>query len=337
LPAGADESEIVFRDSDNFPIYLDWSGRNSQLAILTSRQGISELRLWVADGPSMAVEIDWGQPYYWDWDADGRTLFAHVGGSATANPAQARISSLASIDSVPQNLELAPASFRAPAYRPQQGGLLVALQEQAGSQLVLLNDEGGEEATLAELSQSAAFSWSPDGDTVALVESSGLDPHSLGELVLLEMDGTEVKNRIQTGLDSVAAFFWSPDGAKLAAFVPEIVEPRQDQLISYSAQGASFALRLVLVEAGTGEWQDIAELEPTNDWLGVVAYHDQYQRSGTIWSPASDSIVYTSKRSGGESGVFVIEAKPGAEARLIAQGTVAFWSLSPMPQINQAE
>jgi TolB protein len=328
LPAGADESEVVYRDSDSFPIYLDWSSRGSRLAILTSRQGVSELRLWVAQGISMAVELDWGQPYYWDWSQDGERLFVHVGGSATANPANARLSLFPTIGSKPENLAQRPGSFRAPAYRPEQGGLLVALEDQQGSRLALLDERGREQSNLAEVTLTTSFSWSPDGEKVAYVEGAGLDPDSLGDLEILAVEDDEVVGRIESGLNGVAAFFWSPDGRRLAAFVPEFVEPREDQLVSYSAQAPSFIFRLIVVDANSGEWLELDQLRPTNDWLSVVAYHDQYQRSGTVWSPSGDSIVYTSARPGGAPGVFVIEAEEGAEARLIAEGTVAFWSLS---------
>ncbi len=84
----------------------------------------------------------------------------------------------------------------------------------------------------------------------------------------------------------------------------------------------------MLVDAATGEWADLARLEPTSDWLSIIAFHDQYQRSATIWSPTSDALVYTSERNGGKPGVYVIAAAEGAEAELIAEGTLAFWSMA---------
>ncbi|MFP3853321.1 MAG: hypothetical protein ACLFWD_03395 [Anaerolineales bacterium] len=328
LAQDASEAEVVFRDRENFPIYMDWSSRGSQLAILTSQAGESSLRLWIAGAQEMATEVDSGQPYYWDWSEQGEKLFAHVGGSAAANPAGARLS-LVSMDSGDvADFSLEPAAFRAPDVRPGNGGAAVAAETDEGPALLLLDETGEMDQVLIGLDQAVAFSWSPAGDQLAYVEGSGAGPHAFGELSLLEVLEDGAVNRLDTGLGPVVAFFWSPESDQLAAFVVEAVEPRRDQLASSRSQMTEFMLRLVLVDAETGRWDDLARLQPTADWLSVVTYHDQYQRSSTIWSPSGDRLVYSSDRTSGEAGIYVIEAQPGAEPRLIARGNLAFWSFS---------
>ena len=324
----AAEAEVVFRDRENIPIYMDWSSHGSQLAILTSQVGESSLRLWIAGPQEMANEVDRGQPYYWDWSEQGERLFAHVGGSASANPAGARLSLLSMDSGNVADLSLEPAAFRAPDVRPGIGGVAVAAESDEGSAILLLEETGELDRVLVDLDRTVAFSWSPAGDRLAYVEGSGADPHAFGELTLLEVLEDGGVNRLDTGLGPVVAFFWSPRSDQLAAFVVEAVEPRRDQLASFRSQTNEIILRLMLVDAGTGTWDELARIQPTADWLSVVAYHDQYQRSSTIWSPAGDRLVYSSDRIGGEAGIYVIAAQPGAESRLIARGNLAFWSYS---------
>jgi Tol biopolymer transport system component len=326
LPEGSQETEVAFQDPSNIPIYLDWSPEGSHLTILSSQVGEAGLRLWIAGLQTPAREVDRGQPYYWDWSDDGTRLYTHVGGSAAANPGNARIGIFEDMAESSERLEWQPAAFRAPAYRPTRGGVVIAAERQGESQLLLLNDQGSFKNSLADLSQSVAFAWSPSGDQLAYVEGTGLDPHTFGQLSLLSLTDDGEVEKIETGLSPVVAFFWSPLGDRIAAFVPEILEPRQDQLVGYSRQSSNLQLQLVIIESSSGEWRELVRLRPTEQWLSVVAFHDQYQRSSTIWSPSGERLVYTSDRSGGESGVYVIDVDGSAEANLIAQGSLAFWS-----------
>jgi hypothetical protein len=64
---------------------------------------------------------------------------------------------------------------------------------------------------------------------------------------------------------------------------------------------------------------------PTDSFLNIFPFYDQYQRSITIWSPDSREIVIAGSQGQENPGIYVIDALEGGSAR-IADGDLAFWS-----------
>ena len=58
----------------------------------------------------------------------------------------------------------------------------------------------------------------------------------------------------------------------------------------------------------------------------VVPVFDQYQRSHTIWSPDSTHIVVNGVTADNRPGIFVVSADGETPPRLVALGTLPFWS-----------
>ncbi len=323
--AGEDEAEVVYDDPSQPPFYLYWSPVGQELTFLTSGQG-DDLGLWLVGEEGEARQLDRGQPYYWSWAPDGSALISHVGGSAALNPrAELRL-----ID--PQSgrittLDLAPLRFQAPAYAPGGDRLLVAVEGSARDRgLVTLSALGDVQSTLVNSERPLAFAWSPSGRQVAYVEGRATGGLAIGELALLELARERDPALIQPDLPAVSAFFWSPSGNQLAAIVPELAPPGQDQQIGRSLQGEQLVMRLYLVQGATGEAEELATFRPTREFLSVLPFFDQYAQSATIWSPTGSHLVYTTEREADSDAVYIVEAVSGGEKAMVAEGSLAFWS-----------
>ena len=177
---------------------------------------------------------------------------------------------------------------------------------------------------LRSVDNSIAFSWSPDGDWIAYVseDNSGSEDVSR-RLVYLDPERVEESHSVEH--DLVIAFFWSPDSRKIAYFVPKISIP-SGQRVSLQVQESEFSLELHVLDVQTGNSQRLTEFVPTEDFLGILPFFDQYQRSATVWSPDSNNLVISALDQDGEHGIYAIEISGNSEVRRIASGRLAFWS-----------
>jgi Tol biopolymer transport system component len=121
------------------------------------------------------------------------------------------------------------------------------------------------------------------------------------------------------------AYFWSPDSRKIAYFIPQINIPSEQQ-VSLNTQEAQFTLGLHILDVQTGSSQRLIEFTPTEDFLNILPFFDQYQRSATVWSPDSNNLVISAVDLDGEQGIYAIENSENSEARRLASGSLAFWS-----------
>lgn len=305
------------------PFYLYWGPEGEVLSFLASSASAPSLSLWLAEPGRQVSQRDQGQPYYWDWTPDRSHLIAHVGGSSAANPDGARISVLRAEGLGRRDLGIEPRVFQAPAVSPDGERVLVAGDREDSSGLLVVDLEGRVTNEIVPTLGATAFDWSPAGDQVAYVVQNPGDPLGFGELGFFGLDEERAR---ATGLSPVAGFFWSPRADQLAAFVPEIVSEGEEQQISRQPQAESLLLHLYLVEAESGQQHRLASFRPTEAFLNVLPFYDQYQRSATIWSPDGRSLVYSAVEAGGGSEILRLDAKPGATAVPIGQGTLAFWS-----------
>jgi Tol biopolymer transport system component len=222
-------------------------------------------------------------------------------------------------------LRLQPALFQAPAWSPDGEKLLLAAElDNEGEGLLLADTDGEVLSVLKMVNDLIAFSWSPDGDWVAYVSEDELGSEDISRtLVYLDPDQADKTHTVEQEL--VIAFFWSPDSRKIAYFVPQISIPSSQQ-VSLRVQESRFSLELHVLDIQTGDSQRLIVFTPTEDFLNILPYFDQYQRSATIWSPDSKNLVISALDQDGEQVIYAIEISENSEIRRLASGRLAFWS-----------
>ncbi|MGA9531938.1 MAG: hypothetical protein WBR18_04410, partial [Anaerolineales bacterium] len=326
--ANADGSghRVVFESETETPIYLSWDPSGDKVGVLTSGSAGSPLGLWIAESGRSTL-VDRGQPYYWDWSDGGQFIVAHVGGSASANPMGARLSTITASDGDRLDWSLQPSAFQAPAGRPNADSAVVAsVKPEGGAELLLVGPNGEVQQRLAPVTGTVAMDWSPDGQQLAYVEQLGAPHEGFGRLTILRLNDSPLARPVPTGLDLVVAFDWSPAGDRLAALVPRVVAKGGQQSVANRSLQADLQFELYIVQADTGEPALLTVFQPTDAFLEMLPFYDQYQRASTMWSPDGKFLTFSGRRADGTDGVYVLEATAGSTASIIADGEIAYWS-----------
>jgi Tol biopolymer transport system component len=323
LVADRNSTEIneIFSHQEEGPFYLYWSPDNITVSFLTSSPNILDLNMRLAflNGDESRV-ADTGQPYYWVWSPDGMEIFVHKGGSASVNP-NARLTRFFSDNGNTETFEMAPGTFQAPGWSPDGTKLLAALEEDGKRSLTLLDRKGVALQTLTNFNASIAFTWSPNGEQIAYRPTSFDSGGFFGPLTVIAT--ADPNTRQTTPEDTIIAYFWAPDSKKIAYFTPD-TSSSIDALISTQNQQI-FTLALHVMDVQTGTTRRLTAFEPTDAFLSILPFFDQYHHSHTIWSPDSTKLVYTALSGEENASVWVVEANRGAPIQL-ADGTLAFWS-----------
>jgi Tol biopolymer transport system component len=231
------------------------------------------------------------------------------------------------------SLIITPTIFRAPAYSPDGRRMLVAGENADGQPALLLTAsraDGSEPKTIVEYTGVIAFAWSPDGQRIAYLVSalaSGGVPG--GHLTVVDPSGK--KKPVELKDEAVYAFFWSPDSRSIAYFSKYVPPTAMLERARASSRNETRpALTLNVMDALRGDTRLLlAPLLPTEWFLRVIPFFDQYHQSLTIWSPDSRNLViskYDEKDGDLQPGIFVVDASGKSEPRHIADGWVAFWS-----------
>lgn len=327
-PDGSDLTEIYSSDSHR-PLYLNWAPGDEQVTFLSSSQapGLLLQAAPVAGGETQI--LDAGTPFYWDWAPDGRRLLIHAG----ENAEDARVSILTLMDEVvEEGVDIQPGMFQAPAWSPLGDQLLVFADAEDGKRELLLTDDRGvvEQTLVAVEEEAMAFAWSPDGKKVAYIADTTPGAQGmLGVLSLIDLDHPE-DEPIVTGEDQAIAFYWSPDSKKIAYFVPALLPAESSgatgEADEETSGGEVLVLGLFILDVNSGESRQIRFFQPTPEFFSTLSFFDQYQRSATIWSPDSKNVVVSAVSGEENRGIWVINASGQLDPRLVAPGSLAFWS-----------
>jgi len=315
--------------SDMPLIFYLWSPDSKRLGLISSTANNS-IAFDVVSPSGERELVDAGAPFYWSWAPDGHAILAHIGGASPAPDARLSLLQLDPTVSE-QAFGLPPSEFRAPAFSPDGRQVLVASPSDTDgkSALVLTDPAGGNSKTLAEYdsAENIAFVWSPDGSRVAYLLSSSPVPGSTGHLVIVDPAGKQKPVELD-GTD-VYAFFWSPDSKSLAYFSqaqPSGATPTPDASSSSSSADDPLIMSLRVIDARSGKSHSVAAFPPSERFLSVIPYFDQYHSSLTIWSPDSKNLVVSAYGNDGKPGIWVVEAGGHLDPRHIAEGWMGFWS-----------
>jgi TolB protein len=317
----------AFTSENYFPFYLYWTPDSQSISFLSN--GVTEsglvLHLVPATGGVSSI-LGVGQPFYWAWSPDSDRLIIHTGGAYATNP-DAQLAFL-SLDNEHENssLGLIPAAFQAPDWSTDGERIVVASQGGDGQrELVLTGRDGAQQQVLATFVGMAIFSISPNSRMLAFSLEAFVADNPGGLMRdLFVMDLAPGAAGSQITQDLILGFFWSPDSSKIAYYAPVLSTPGSSK--ETAPMPVELRIGLFTLDVGTWEINRLAIFSPTDPFLEILPFYDQYQRSVTIWSPDSSQIVFTGIGADGEQGVYVVRADGSAEPQRIASGGLAFWS-----------
>jgi Tol biopolymer transport system component len=267
--------------------------------------------------------LDAGEPFYWSWAPNSQRLLIHASDASAGD----RLSFLHLGERVvEEGLSVQPTAFHAPAWSPDGQQLLLAAEVEEGQNALIVTDsQGTEPQELDQLPDGlAAFGWSPDSKKVAYIASATAQTQSLlGPMTVIDLE--EPDKPITTEEELVLAFFWAPNNRQIAYFVP-LAAPAEEGQPEGEGGGQVFLLGLYILDVENGESERIAVFRPTQEFVSVLPFFDQYHQSITIWSPDSNNLVVPAFAGSEIPSVWVVAASGQLDPRPLTEGVLAFWS-----------
>ena len=323
-PDGQDGRVLYEAERVREPFYLYGSPDDQHVAFLAPGvTGAMQLHIAETDQPNSAQAAVSGQPNYASWSPDSQSLLVHIGGVS----ADAFVGTYDLSAAKTQKIETQPAAFQAPMWSPiGQTQWLYARQPGSSGELVVGDARGSR--TLVNFDGGIAFGWSPDGQHVAYALNT---PDSFLYQGLMVIDLADSSSTVYFK-GNVLAFFWSPDGNKLAYLTGALVEPSPVGRAGGLAAPALQQRRILqatwhVIDLAGGRTIDLNTFEPTESFIYLIQYFDQFAQSVALWSPDSRSLVYAGQPLVGERGVYVIDVQDAAaRPRFVGAGDFAIWS-----------
>lgn len=326
--ANMDDDSVteVYTSESEHPVYLNWSPDNANLSFISST--VSGQNLILQSVPSAGGDrtiLDTGSPYYWSWAPDGRVMIVHAGGATASSPQHLAFLNVDSETTTvtEYGLETTPGAFQAPAWSPDGSRIALARTEDDKNEIIVTDAVGENPQTIGTYKEKTAFAWSSDGTRFAYIDGvQALDAGTIGPLHMVDMETSEeiVKE------ENVVAFFWSPSGEEIAYFILLQAQAEGSGEAGGSTQaGPQYVLNLHVLNVTSGESRELFTYRPTQQFLSILPYFDQYHQSATIWSPDNNNLVLSFLGQSGP-GIAVVAASGNLEPRILAQGFLAFWS-----------
>ena len=284
--AGGTLTEL-FSSREIFPFYLLWSPDSRWISFLSNAPGDNSIGLYLsspAGGEPML--LDRGQPFYWAWAPDSSRIFVDTGARD-----QGRLAFLSPDAAVaPVDLDLQPTAFQAPSWSAGGDALLLAIEQEDGDALVLIDENGGIERELARVGGNTAFTLSPDGRSAAFIEGRPLlGAGTIGALRVLDVNAAE--SPITAPDPLVLTFFWSPDSTQLVYFTVDDGS-RQQAKLQRVQNDSALVLSMVVLDVASGQTRYLGAITPTEQFLSVspiLTSTRGRQRSGRRTAPRLSS------------------------------------------------
>jgi Tol biopolymer transport system component len=269
-PAVANATVITLYSTleSNIP-YLDWSPDSRLIAFLTISPTIGAIRVVAREGGEVST-FDVGIPTYWHWRPDSAGMVTHLGGRATTK-GKANVSIIESSGIVKGKqtvIEELPGAFQSPQWSPDGRYVLLVAYTDEQDELVLADAAGKPVCTIQTVEYNAYFAWSPDGRSVAVLDTAPSPQGILLPEKLVIHDLVNGNNSVVH--DEASMFFWSPDGRKLAVYSivfdarPTPLGSRSSNRLSApAAQQQTAALRIEIVDAASGRRTKVADTSPS--------------------------------------------------------------------------
>jgi TolB protein len=322
-PAGQDAITLYEDGLPRAPFYLFGSPDDRHVAFLVADalQGM-KLKIADTDRASSARSAVPGQPNYSSWSPDSQSLVVHIGGTGP----DAFVGTYALSNTQPVTIETSPAAFQAPFWSPTDPSQWLYARRTDSSRELVIGD-GQQAKPLAEFEGGIAFSWSPDGQRVAYTVNTPSAFLYQG-LTIVDLAAQTPKVYYKGNLVS---FFWSPDGQQVAFLTGALVEPgrsgRVNGLAMPDAQRRTLQLTWHVLDLQTGRIGDFNTFEPTDSFIYLIQYFDQFAQSIAVWSPDSRWLVHTGQPLIGKRGVYLTDTQnPLAEPQFVGSGDFAIWS-----------
>lgn len=329
-PLAGGASKTVFKSNSQFPFYLYWAPDSQRIGFLAQGEDEMALMLGQTSGAGETRTLESGSPMYWSWSPDAQAMLLHVGGSGRDSN-DARVSLLRWQEGKqPQAFADKPGAFQAPHFSPDGSAILYASSNKANEDDLFVADvQGRNPKSVTSYQGTIAFAWSPDSKKIAtMVTPDDADLPMQAPLWVSDADG---KNRKQITTEDALAFYWSPDSKHIAYLT--ILLPgqssgrsRSNGLNTPQRQAATIQLRWKVVSAEGVQARTLATFSPTDDFISLLPFFDQYARSLTFWSPDSKHFVYTHSDDDSNGGVWVADLDGAKPPRRIGDGTLAVWS-----------
>ena len=304
-------NEIPSLVAQGAPHYLYWSPDNNQLAFLAATPQAFTLLVVDTQDAGSATAVQTGAPLYFHWGPGGEKLLLHTGDALKLADKP--------FDTGSDDLADVGQGFRVPALSPD--GAQMAYSAFSGENMALFLAETGRvdsARSILEVGPPAAFAWSPDGKSLAVLDKQSPSSPVSDRLRVVSADGSEVQTVVE---ETVVAFFWSPKGDKVA-------------WVSLQPEQRSFQWKVAAVDGS--EVKELLTYQPSSDGLTMLTFFDQYAYSHSPWSPDGTRLVVagtqteTFARRNGDTPtgdrVYILDAEGGGAPKELAQGILAFWS-----------
>lgn len=321
-----DSLKEVYSSASEHPVYLSWSPDNANVSFISTN--VSGQNMILQSVPAAGGErtiLDTGSPYYWSWAPDGQVMIVHAGGAAASSPDHLAFLNVKAPTVTEQGLDSTPASFQAPAWAPDGSRIAMARSSEDKNEIIVTDGAGENPQKVGTFENKTAFAWSPDSTRLAYIDGvQALDAGTIGSLHVVDL---ETPDEVVEEED-IIAFFWSPSGEEIAYFI--LRQMQADGSSSGSSDGTAqspqYAVELKVLNVAKKESRDLFTYRPTQQFLSILPYFDQYHQSVTIWSPDNNNLVLSFLGQSGNPGIAIVAASGKLEPRLLDAGYLAFWS-----------